>query len=490
MKGTRRPYLARDKVRPWLAAILVSMVTIGLFAATPQAANAASPPPVPLGTAANFAVLAGTTVTNTGATVVTGDLGVSPGSAVTGFPPGVVNGTIHAADATAAQAQTDLTAAYTDAAARPVDAVLPTDLGTIGTPVAPGVYASASGTFAITGNLTLDAQGDPNAVFIFKTASTLVTASASTVTLIGGAQACNVFWQVGSSATLGTGSSFVGNILALTSITVTTGVTVNGRTLARNGAVTLDTDTITRSVCTVPPVQTTTTTLTSSCTSGQSGPAVFTATVTASGGTVPTGEVVFRNGTTSLGTVALNSAGQAIASFPNLPQGQARITASYLGAPGLAASTSPVLIQDLGPNGTCPVAVIKKKKKVALQKAPQMEKKAREVTEATEATQATEIAKPIEVTKPIEATEPADAQNNAFDDRENHQVSDSGTFWNQVFHSSRKHDSTVLMVVTPHTSSERNLGGEKRGGRDRGLGASSPAHSRQPVKHMRPGGHH
>lgn len=207
-------------------------------------------------------------------------------------------------------------------------------------------------------------------------------------------------------------------------------------------------------------------------------------------GTVPTGEVVFRNGTTSLGTVALNSAGQAIASFPNLPQGQARITASYLGAPGLAASTSPVLIQDLGPNGTCPVAVIKKKKKVALQKAPQMEKKAREVTEATEATQATEIAKPIEVTKPIEATEPADAQNNAFDDRENHQVSDSGTFWNQVFHSSRKHDSTVLMVVTPHTSSERNLGGEKRGGRDRGLGASSPAHSRQPVKHMRPGGHH
>ncbi|GAA4230574.1 hypothetical protein FHR32_003622 [Streptosporangium album] len=200
--------------------------------------------PVPLGAAASFAVLAGSTVTNTGLSVVTGDLGLSPGTAVTGFPPGTVNGAVHAADATAAQAQSDLTAAYDDAASRTPAATVATELG--GTTVTPGVYTSASGTFGITGNLTLDGQGDPNALFVFQTASTLITASASTVALTGGAQARNVFWQVGSSATLGTGSSLAGNVLALTSITVTTGVSVDGRVLARNGAVTLDTDTITR----------------------------------------------------------------------------------------------------------------------------------------------------------------------------------------------------------------------------------------------------
>ncbi|WP_221640009.1 ice-binding family protein [Actinoallomurus bryophytorum] len=197
-----------------------------------------------LGTAAAFAVLAGTTVTNTGPTVVTGDLGVSPGSAVTGFPPGVVIGTIHAADATAAQAQLDLTAAYNDAAGRTPTGALPAAIG--GLTFTPGVY-NAAAAVGLTGTVTLDAQGDPNAVFIFQVGSALTTASGSVVNLINGARSCNVFWQIGSSATLGTGSSFAGNILALTSITVTTGVTVDGRTLARNGAVTLDTDTITRS---------------------------------------------------------------------------------------------------------------------------------------------------------------------------------------------------------------------------------------------------
>jgi hypothetical protein len=200
--------------------------------------------PVPLGTAAHFAVLAAATVTNTGPTVITGDLGLSPGTAVTGFPPGRVIGTVYRADSVAAQAQADLTTAYNDAAAQPATATIPTELG--GTAETSGVYVSAAGTFGITGTVTLNAKGNPNAVFIFKAASTLITASASNVKLVNGAKAANVFWVVGSSATLGTYSTFRGNIMALASITVTTGVTIQGRALARTAAVTLDTDTITK----------------------------------------------------------------------------------------------------------------------------------------------------------------------------------------------------------------------------------------------------
>jgi hypothetical protein len=153
-----------------------------------------------------------------------------------------VTGTVYTADSVALQAQNDLTTAYNDAAAEPVTATIPTELG--GTTVTSGVYNSAAGTFGITGTLTLNAQGNPNAVFIFKAASTLITASASNVVLVNGAKAANVFWVVGSSATLGTYSTFKGNIMALASITVTTGVTIKGRALARTAAVTLDTDTI------------------------------------------------------------------------------------------------------------------------------------------------------------------------------------------------------------------------------------------------------
>ncbi|MEV7968052.1 ice-binding family protein [Sphaerisporangium sp. NPDC088356] len=322
---------------------------MGVVVATPHTASAAVAP-VSLGTATNFAVLAGTTVTNTGATTVTGDLGVSPGTAVTGFPTGTVTGgTIHSADAAAAQAQAALTAAYNDAASRTPATTVPTQLG--GTTLTPGVYNSAAGTFQITGNLTLDAQGDPNAVFIFQAASTLVTASASTVTLVNGASACNVFWQVGSSATLGTNSSFAGNILALTSITVTTGVTVNGRTLARNGAVTLDTDAIARPVC-----RTTTVTVTSSCTAaGSKGPLTLTATVTALNGTIPTGPVILTSDGVSIGTVQLVN-GRATLTSPILAAGERRIVASFPGATGLNPSTSSPLILRIDPNGTCPAA--------------------------------------------------------------------------------------------------------------------------------------
>ena len=194
----------------------------------------------------NFAVLAGTTVTNTGSTTVAGDVGVSPGTAITGFPPGLASGAIHSADSAAAQAQTALTAGYVDAAGRAGGTPVAGDL--VGQTLTTGVYTSSS-SLAESGDLTLDAQGNPGAVFIFQIASSLTTGSGSHIVLANGAKACNVFWQVGSSATLGTNSVFKGNILALTSITITTGVSLEGRALARNGAVTLDTDTITGCTC-------------------------------------------------------------------------------------------------------------------------------------------------------------------------------------------------------------------------------------------------
>ena len=194
----------------------------------------------------NFSVLAGSTVTNTGSTVVSGDVGVSPGTAVTGFPPGLAGGAIHTADGAAAKAQTALTAGYVDAAGRSGGTSVAGDL--VGRTFTSGVYNSTS-SLAVSGDVTLDAQGNSDAVFIFQIASTLTTGSGSHVVLVNGAKACNVFWQVGSSATLGTNSVFKGNILALTSITITTSVNLEGRALARNGAVTLDTDVITGCSC-------------------------------------------------------------------------------------------------------------------------------------------------------------------------------------------------------------------------------------------------
>ena len=195
----------------------------------------------------SFAVLGGSTVTNTATpTIVNGNLGVSPGSAVTGFPPGVVTGgTIHAADSVAAQAQSDLTAVYNNLASAPCNTDLSgQDLG--GKTLTPGVYCYSTSA-QLTGTLTLDAQGNSAATFIFKIGSTLTTASASSVLLINSASSCGVFWQVGSSATLGTGTALAGSIVALTSITLNTGASVNGRALARNGAVTLDDNNV--SVC-------------------------------------------------------------------------------------------------------------------------------------------------------------------------------------------------------------------------------------------------
>src|SRR5579884_2776553 len=231
----------------FIGAFAAIFTTVPLQTAFAQAAPT-------LGTAQSFAVLGGSTVTNTGPTIVVGDLGVSPGTAVTGFPPGTVTGgTIHAADAVALQAQADTTAAYIDLAGRACDTTfgVPTDLA--GMTLVPGVYCFSSSA-ALTGALTLDGGGNADAVWIFKVGSTLITGSNSSILLINSAQQCNDFWQIGSSATLGTGTKFVGNILALTSISLLTNTTLSGRALARNGAVTMDTNTVSFAACVAPPV--------------------------------------------------------------------------------------------------------------------------------------------------------------------------------------------------------------------------------------------
>jgi Ice-binding-like/IPTL-CTERM motif len=227
-------------------AIVTAVVGLAaLVGSTTQALAQTAPS---LGTAQTYAVLGGSTVTNTGSSVITGDLGVSPGSAVIGFPPGLVSaGTIHAADAAALQAQNDVITAYNNLTGQACTADLTgQDLG--GLTLTPGVYCFSTSA-QLTGTLTLNAQGNPAAVFIFKMGSTITTASNSRVVLSNGGQTCNVFWQVGTSATLGTGTAFAGNILALASITLTTGAQVIGKTLARNGAVTLDTNAVNGSPC-------------------------------------------------------------------------------------------------------------------------------------------------------------------------------------------------------------------------------------------------
>jgi MYXO-CTERM domain-containing protein len=213
-----------------------------------------------LGTAQSFAVLGGSTVTNTGPSVLTGDLGVSPGLAITGFPPGTRTGMTHAGDAVALQAQNDVITQYNALASAACKADLTgQDLG--GQTLTSGVYCFSSSA-QLTGTLTLNAQGNANATFIFKTGSTLTTASGSSVLLINGGNPCGVAWQIGSSATLGTTTSFIGNLIALSSITLNTGANIiGGRALARNGAVTLDTNNISFASCGVspPPVPTLTT---------------------------------------------------------------------------------------------------------------------------------------------------------------------------------------------------------------------------------------
>jgi hypothetical protein len=231
--------------------VRIVFVVAGALLAHHNAIAVPTIPTVDLGSASGFAVLAGSAITiaaPVNSTTITGDIGSYPTASITGTENLILNGVNHGGDAVTQNAKKDLTAAYVDAASRtPTTSYAPVfDLG--GSTLSSGIYFDPT-SFGLTGILTLDGQGNANAVFIFQTGSALTTASGSKSNLINGAQACHVFWEIGSSATLGTDSAFAGNILALTSITLDTGATLDGRALAQNGAVSLDNNVITKSDC-------------------------------------------------------------------------------------------------------------------------------------------------------------------------------------------------------------------------------------------------
>lgn len=246
MKKTR--ILPMSLVSLTLLITLLLSMPIKSFAATPT---------INLGNASSFAVLAGEQVTNTGTTTINGsaggDIGVYPGTALTGQSTMTFSGTIHLADATAGLAKEALSTAYDEAGSRSPVTVIPAELGT--KTIKPGVYTSETGAFQITGTLTLDGDGDASSVFVFITESTLITASNSKINLIDGARVCNIFYRVGSSATLGTNSTFAGRIMASTSIAANTGATIYGQLLAKTGSVTLDANKISNLVCTSAPTE-------------------------------------------------------------------------------------------------------------------------------------------------------------------------------------------------------------------------------------------
>lgn len=223
--------------------IAVSLFIFAFFISTAMAQQAA----VKTGETKNFAILAGSTITNTGNTVVNGDIGLFPGTSFTGSADVVLDGEVYLADTDASLAKDALVEAYNDVAGRTPVTIIDTELG--GQTLLPGVYASDSGTFEITGTLTLDSQGDPEAMFIFQMTSTLITASNSEINLANAANSCEVYWQVGSSATLGVDSIFAGRIYASESITLNTDAEVTGQILAMTGAVTLDNNVVSNQLC-------------------------------------------------------------------------------------------------------------------------------------------------------------------------------------------------------------------------------------------------
>jgi type VI secretion system secreted protein VgrG len=303
---------ARRRRAASLALAGVGMLAVLGLAALPAAAV---PGPVGLGTATSFAVLAGSGITNTGPTTITGDVGTFPTITETGFASITLLGTNHAGDAVTQGAKASLLAAYNDAFGRTPATSIPVELGN--TTLFSGVYTSP--TFGLTGTLTLDGQGDPNSQWIFQAGSTLIAEANSRVVLINGANPCHVVWQVGSSATFKTGTSFAGDVLADTSITAQTTATFRGRLLALDGAVTLDTNTISRSTCQVTVPTTTPTT-----------------TPAATGGTVPSGTSPVAGG-----AVATTSAGTGSSTPTGSASGTPTGTSTGSGAPRLPSTGGP-----------------------------------------------------------------------------------------------------------------------------------------------------
>ncbi|WP_180903502.1 ice-binding family protein [Nonomuraea indica] len=314
----------------WRPLAVVTVMAASTLVALSPAAHAQEP--VDLGAARPFAVFGGASVDNRHATRVTGDLGVSPGSLVTGFPPGVVDGDRHIGDATAANARIAAVNAYNDIVSRVPTGSLPAQLG--GTTRGPGIWDSQTGAFAIDGSLTLDAQGNPDAVFIFR-AETLNTARVSNISLLRGAKTENIFWQIGHSARIGVYSTFRGTLLVDDFAAVDFGANVIGRVFAFVHSVTIigteNTSVVTR--IGLPDEPPTITTLTSEPNPSLVGqPVTFTATVKPVDGTlVPQGEVLLKRRSVVLGATFLDATGRATFVLSNLARGQHRIVAVYLG---------------------------------------------------------------------------------------------------------------------------------------------------------------
>jgi len=312
-----------------LACFAGIVLGVSVFLAAPAAYAAQGP--VGLGTAGSFAVLAGSGITNTGPTTITGDVGTFPTPSESGFGSITLIGTNHDGDAVTQGAKNDLVTAYNDAAGRTPATNVAVELG--GSTLFAGVYTSP--TLGLTGTLTLDAQHNPNAEFVFQASSTLIAETNSRVVLLNGADPCHVVWQVGSSATFKTGTQFVGDVLAQTSVTAQTGATFQGRLLARNGAVTLDTNTITNSSCQAPTTSGTPTTSSATTTTSPAGAsttptavALPTAGTPASTATAPPHQAA--PSATSAGTVsALAGSG---------PRGSAGVPRAIPGAPASRTS--------------------------------------------------------------------------------------------------------------------------------------------------------